>query len=76
MAFPDGKSQEEWLGIVGQGNGEASPFLRVPKKAYYAYKETWKREELTGKEDACEEEEDAVETVVADNENEREETIQ
>jgi beta-galactosidase len=41
MAFPDGFSQEEWLGIVGQGNGSKSPFLRQPRKAYYALKDLW-----------------------------------
>ncbi|MBN1270545.1 MAG: hypothetical protein JXB04_13225 [Kiritimatiellae bacterium] len=43
MAFPDGKTQEEWLGVVGQGRGCASPFLRVPKKAYYWYRDEWKK---------------------------------
>jgi len=44
MAFPDGKTQEEWLGITGQGKGASSPFLRVPKKAFYSYKEVWNEE--------------------------------
>jgi beta-glucuronidase len=44
MAFPDGKTQEEWLGITSQGRGCASPFLRVPKKAFYAYKKVWNSE--------------------------------
>lgn len=43
MAFPDGWSSEEYLGIVSQGNGNKSPFLRRPRKAYYLYKDTlWK----------------------------------
>ena len=41
MAFPDGASQEEWLGIVSQGDGRASPFLRIPKKAYYELQKVW-----------------------------------
>ncbi|MFH1478645.1 MAG: glycoside hydrolase family 2 TIM barrel-domain containing protein [Candidatus Omnitrophota bacterium] len=39
--FPDGWNYEEWLGIVSQGNGEHSPFLRRLKKAYFVYKELW-----------------------------------
>jgi len=43
MAFPDSWSSEEWLGIVSQGAGLQSPFLRVPRKAYYLYRdELWK----------------------------------
>ena len=42
MAFPDGWSQEEWLGICGQGNGQSSPFLREPRKAYDYYKSVWR----------------------------------
>ena len=41
MPFPDGQAQEEWFGIMGQGAGNASPFQRVPKKAYYAIKDVW-----------------------------------
>ncbi len=41
MAFPDGASQEEWLGIMSQGDGSASPFLRIPKKAYYEFQRVW-----------------------------------
>lgn len=41
MAFPDGWSQEEFLGIVGQGDGRESPFIRQPRKAYYMYKKLW-----------------------------------
>ncbi len=43
MAFPDGYSQEEWIGIVGQGSGGQSPFLRSPRKSYYMLKELWLR---------------------------------
>ena len=38
MAFPDGWSSEEWLGIVSQGDGSNSPFLRRPRKVYYLYR--------------------------------------
>jgi len=41
--FPGGYYFEEWFGIVGQGNGKHSPFLRQPRKAYYLYKEMWSR---------------------------------
>jgi beta-glucuronidase len=43
LAFPDGWSQEEFFGIVGQGDGFKSPFLRQPRKAYYLYKELWNK---------------------------------
>ncbi|MFC1623696.1 glycoside hydrolase family 2 TIM barrel-domain containing protein [Candidatus Omnitrophota bacterium] len=39
--FPDGWNYEEWLGIVGQGDGESSPFLRQLRKAYFVYQEIW-----------------------------------
>jgi len=42
-AFPDGWSSEEWLGIVGQGDGSNSPFLRRLKKTYEAYKDIWNK---------------------------------
>lgn len=38
--FSDGFSHEEWFGIIGQGDGKSSPFLRHLRKAYYFYKET------------------------------------
>jgi beta-glucuronidase len=50
MAFPDGKSQEEWFGVMGQGDGKTSPFLRVPKKSFWFYKEAWESEDKGGKE--------------------------
>ena len=43
MAFPDGWSQEEWLGIAGQGNGNSSPFLRDLRKTYFVYKKMWNK---------------------------------
>jgi beta-glucuronidase len=39
--FLDGYMHEEWLGVVGQGNGKNSPFIRQLKKAYFTYKELW-----------------------------------
>ncbi|MFH0953713.1 MAG: hypothetical protein V1873_05245 [Verrucomicrobiota bacterium] len=50
MPFPDGFAQEEWFGIIGQGAGNASPFQRVPKKAYYELKTKWTEETELGKE--------------------------
>jgi beta-glucuronidase len=44
MAYPDGWANEEWLGIVSQGDGSRSPFLREPRAAYFLYKDVlWKR---------------------------------
>ncbi|MFH1760801.1 MAG: glycoside hydrolase family 2 TIM barrel-domain containing protein, partial [bacterium] len=40
--FPDGYMHEEWLGVVGQGDGKESPFLRQLRKAYYMYQKKWK----------------------------------
>ncbi len=34
LEFPDGMSHEEWLGIVGQGDGKHSPFKRQLRAAY------------------------------------------
>lgn len=39
--FPGGYYYEEWFGIVGQGDGQSSPFLRHLRKAYYKYKGMW-----------------------------------
>ena len=41
--FPGGFYFEEWFGIVGQGNGQHSPFLRQLRKTYYFYKQEWNR---------------------------------
>jgi len=41
MPFPDGFAQEEWFGIMSQGEGQNSPFLRVPRKAYTDLKKIW-----------------------------------
>jgi len=42
MAFQDGWSSEEWLGLNGQGLGDHSPYLRQPRKAYYYYQKAWR----------------------------------
>lgn len=52
MPFPDGQAQEEWFGIMSQGAGNASPFLRVPRKAYYDLQKIWVEEPGEGKEAA------------------------
>ncbi|MBI3315596.1 MAG: hypothetical protein HYZ87_01290 [Candidatus Omnitrophica bacterium] len=39
--FPDGWMHEEWLGLVGQGNGSHSPFMRQLRKSYEYYKKVW-----------------------------------
>jgi len=41
--FPDGFMHEEWLGVVGQGDGKESPFLRQLRQGYYYYQKAWKR---------------------------------
>ena len=40
--FPDGYMHEEWLGMVSQGDGKLSPFLRQLRKTYYMYQKKWK----------------------------------
>jgi len=40
-AFPDGWMHEEWLGVVSQGDGKHSPYLRQLRKAYEYYKKAW-----------------------------------
>jgi beta-glucuronidase len=40
--FPDGFMHEEWLGVVGQGDGKSSPFLRQLRKSYYTFEKLWK----------------------------------
>jgi beta-glucuronidase len=41
--FADGFMHEEWLGICGQGDGSASPFLRQQRKVYSTYRKLWKK---------------------------------
>lgn len=40
-AFPDGWMHEEWLGLMSQGDGSRSPYLRQARKAYGYYKKVW-----------------------------------
>ncbi len=39
--FPDGYMYEEWFGLVGQGDGKNSPFLRQLRESYWRYKKLW-----------------------------------
>lgn len=41
--FPGGYYFEEWFGIIGQGDGSHSPFLRQLREAYFSYQEMWSR---------------------------------
>ena len=39
--FPGGYYFEEWFGIIGQGDGKNSPFLRQLRESYYLYQKIW-----------------------------------
>ncbi|MBU1061740.1 MAG: hypothetical protein KJ952_03340, partial [Candidatus Omnitrophica bacterium] len=39
--FPDGWNYEEWLGIISQGDGKSSPFLRQLRRSYFVYQDLW-----------------------------------
>ncbi|MBI4342027.1 MAG: hypothetical protein HY599_01525 [Candidatus Omnitrophica bacterium] len=39
--FPGGFMFEEWLGLVSQGDGRLSPFLRQPRTGYRLYQQLW-----------------------------------
>lgn len=41
--FPGGFYYEEWFGLLGQGNGQHSPFLRHLRESYYMYKDIWSK---------------------------------
>ncbi|MBF0593448.1 MAG: tetratricopeptide repeat protein [Candidatus Omnitrophica bacterium] len=41
--FAGGYYFEEWFGLVGQGDGKSSPFLRHLRKSYYVYKSFWNK---------------------------------
>ncbi len=43
--FPGGHMFEEWLGVVGQGDGSHSPFLRQLRPSYRLYRQMWKASE-------------------------------
>jgi len=38
-----GNAKEEWFGLVGQGIGTHSPYLRQLRKSYFVYKELWNK---------------------------------
>lgn len=40
-AFPDGQMHEEWLGLMSQGDGSQSPFLRQARQVYAYYQDVW-----------------------------------
>ncbi len=42
--FPGGYYYEEWFGLLGQGDGKSSPYLREPRKVYSMYKALWNSE--------------------------------
>jgi len=41
--FPGGYYYEEWFGLISQGNGSHSPFLRQLRESYHVYKDLWKQ---------------------------------
>lgn len=43
MVFPyrDGWAHEEWYGLVGQGDGKHSPYMRQLRQAYFKLREIW-----------------------------------
>lgn len=41
--FPGGFYFEEWFGIISQGNGQHSPYMRQLRKSYYTYQELWNK---------------------------------
>ncbi len=41
--FLDGWSYEEWYGLIGQGDGKGSPFVRQLRPAYFSIKELWNK---------------------------------
>ncbi|MBU4305306.1 MAG: hypothetical protein KJ893_06780 [Candidatus Omnitrophica bacterium] len=43
--FVDGWYYEEWFGIVSQGDGTDSPFMRQLRKAYFELQKLWKGNE-------------------------------
>jgi len=40
--FPGGYYYEEWFGLIAQGDGSASPYMRQLRKVYFTYKQLWK----------------------------------
>lgn len=39
--YPDKWSNEEWCGIMGQGDGKSSPYLREIREVYHTAKRAW-----------------------------------
>ncbi len=39
--FPGGYYFEEWFGIISQGDGSNSPYMRQLRKAYFTYQDFW-----------------------------------
>lgn len=39
--FPGGWNFEEWFGVVSQGDGSLSPYLRQPRLSYQLYQRLW-----------------------------------
>ena len=39
--YPGGFMFEEWLGLVTQGDGSVSPFLRQLRRSYELYQQLW-----------------------------------
>ncbi len=39
--FSGGYYYEEWFGLIGQGDGKNSPYLREPREVYYTYRDLW-----------------------------------
>ncbi|MCB4756044.1 MAG: hypothetical protein LHV69_03275 [Elusimicrobia bacterium] len=41
--FPDGHFHEEWMGVLSQGSGRHTPFMRQPRLVYYKFRNgPWK----------------------------------
>jgi beta-glucuronidase len=40
-AFPGGWNFEEWFGLMSQGDGSLSPFLRQPRVSFQVYQSLW-----------------------------------
>ncbi len=43
--FVDGWFYEEWFGIVGQGDGTDSPFMRNKRRAYFEIQKLWSEDQ-------------------------------
>ncbi|MFH1776062.1 MAG: glycoside hydrolase family 2 TIM barrel-domain containing protein [Candidatus Omnitrophota bacterium] len=52
--FVDGWLYEEWLGVVSQGNGMRSPYMRQLRPAYFVYQKLWQEKETCEKNEKIE----------------------